>query len=170
MTAETVLQLLGSCVVISPCLLVAVLGIAALLRQPLSEEAVSRWMYGTVGVGLLAAVAVMGWMLATGLRAVTVDAGHPVVIPEQHFHFHLEFLFDRLSVPFVTLSFVLCGTIGAFTNRYLHRESGYGRFYMFYALFFLGVVWTSLAGTIEVLFLGWELVGLSSALLVAFFH
>ena len=28
----------------------------------------------------------------------------------------------------------------------------------------------SLAGTIEVLFLGWELVGLSSALLVAYFH
>jgi NAD(P)H-quinone oxidoreductase subunit 5 len=32
------------------------------------------------------------------------------------------------------------------------------------------MVVTSLAGTIEVLFLGWELVGLSSALLVAFFH
>ena len=34
----------------------------------------------------------------------------------------------------------------------------------------LGMVVTSLAGTIETLFAGWELVGLSSALLVAFFH
>ena len=32
------------------------------------------------------------------------------------------------------------------------------------------MVVASLAGTIETLFLGWELVGLSSALLVAFFH
>src|SRR5262245_8973669 len=32
------------------------------------------------------------------------------------------------------------------------------------------MVVTSLAGTIETLFFGWELVGLSSALLVAFFH
>jgi NAD(P)H-quinone oxidoreductase subunit 5 len=41
---------------------------------------------------------------------------------------------------------------------------------MCYALFTLGMVVTSVAGTIEVLFFGWEFVGLSSALLVAFFH
>ena len=37
-------------------------------------------------------------------------------------------------------------------------------------MFVLGMVVTSLAGTIETLFAGWELVGLSSALLVAFFQ
>jgi NADH-quinone oxidoreductase subunit L len=41
---------------------------------------------------------------------------------------------------------------------------------MLYALFVLGMAVTSLAGTIETLFVGWELVGLSSALLVAFFQ
>src|SRR5438270_4097729 len=34
----------------------------------------------------------------------------------------------------------------------------------------LGMVVTSLAGTIETLFAGWELVGLSSAMLVAFYQ
>ena len=34
----------------------------------------------------------------------------------------------------------------------------------------MGIVIASLAGTIETLFSGWELVGLSSALLVAFYH
>ena len=82
----------------------------------------------------------------------------------------MKFVFDRLSVPFVILSFVLCGTIGAFATRYMHREPGYNRFFVLYALFLLGMVLTSLAGTIETLFAGWELVGLSSALLVAFFH
>ena len=87
-----------------------------------------------------------------------------------HYHFSVKFVFDRLSVPFVILSFVLCGTIGAFASRYLHREPGFNRFFVLYALFVLGMVLTSLAGTIETLFAGWELVGLSSALLVAFFQ
>jgi NAD(P)H-quinone oxidoreductase subunit 5 len=52
----------------------------------------------------------------------------------------------------------------------MHREPGYNRFFTLLAVFILGMVLTCLAGTIETLFLGWELVGLSSALLVAFFH
>src|SRR5207253_1796235 len=75
-----------------------------------------------------------------------------------------------LSVPFAILSYALSGTIGAFASRYLHRERGFNRFFMFYTLFLLGMVVTSLAGTIETLFAGWELVGLSSALLVAYFQ
>ncbi len=50
----------------------------------------------------------------------------------------------------------------------MHRERGYNRFFVLYAIFVLGMVVTSLAGTIETLFAGWELVGLSSALLVAY--
>lgn len=87
-----------------------------------------------------------------------------------HFHFSVKLLFDRLSLPFVILTFVLCGTIGAFASKYLHREPGFNRFFLLYAVFVLGMVTTALAGTIETLFAGWELVGLSSALLVAFFH
>ena len=82
-----------------------------------------------------------------------------------HFHFSLKFVFDRLRCRSSILSFVLCGTIGAFATRYLHREPGFNRFFVLYALFVLGMVVTSLAGTIETLFAGWELVGLSSALL-----
>jgi NAD(P)H-quinone oxidoreductase subunit 5 len=107
-------------------------------------------------------------MLITCERHESVELGHWVVIPD--YHFSVKFLFDRLSVPFAILSFVLCGTIGTFATRYLHREPGYNRFFVFFSLFVLGMVMTSLAGTIETLFTGWELVGLSSALLVAFFH
>ncbi len=49
-------------------------------------------------------------------------------------------------------------------------SAGFNRFFVLYAIFVLGMVVTSLAGTIETLFAGWELVGLSSALLVAFFQ
>lgn len=86
------------------------------------------------------------------------------------YHFAVKFVFDRLSVPFAIMTFSLCGVVGAFAFRYLHREPGYDRFFLLYAFFVLGMVMTSLAGTIETLFSGWELVGLSSAMLVAFYQ
>ena len=95
--------------------------------------------------------------------------GDWVAIPHLY-HFSVKFDFDRLSVPFAILSFVLSGTIGAFATKYMHRERGFNRFFVLYSLFVLGMEVTSLAGTIETLFAGWELVGLSSALLVAFFQ
>jgi NAD(P)H-quinone oxidoreductase subunit 5 len=52
----------------------------------------------------------------------------------------------------------------------MHRESGFNRFFFLFAVFLAGMVTASLADTIETLFVGWELVGLSSALLVAYFH
>ena len=170
MNISLVFQFLGIAVVASPAALVALLGLPPLLGQPLSEQTANRYTYASTVIGLLAAITILGMMLALDTRHVPIELGNWVVIPQQHFHFHLKFVFDRLSVPFVILSFLLCGTVGAFTSRYLHREPGFGRFYVCYSFFALGMIVTSLAGTIEVLFLGWELVGLSSAMLVAFFH
>jgi NADH-quinone oxidoreductase subunit L len=170
MTAETIFYSLGLCVVASPAVLLAVLGLTSLAGRPLGERSIARVTEASVMIGLLALLGILGMMLAVDTRRVPIELGNWVVIPEQHFHFHLKFVFDRLSVPFAILSFVLCGVIGAFTSRYLHREPGYGRFFLLYAVFLLGMIVSSLAGTIETLFFGWELVGLSSALLVAFFH
>jgi NAD(P)H-quinone oxidoreductase subunit 5 len=60
--------------------------------------------------------------------------------------------------------------VSAFSNRYLHRESGYNRYFVLLALFVAGMLLVALAGNVEVLFIGWEFLGFSSALLVAFFH
>lgn len=170
MDVSTLSNIFGITVVACPVVLVAVLGLTSLIGRPPGERQTDGWIYFSTVIGLLAAVAMLVTMLATGMRHVTVELGNWVVIPEQEFHFHVKLLFDRLSVPFAILSYLLCGTVGAFTSRYLHRESGYARFYVCYSFFTLGMVLTSVAGTIEVLFLGWELVGLSSALLVAYFH
>lgn len=170
MNLELVYQILGIITIASPFLLLAILGVPALAGFKLSESSIARLIYCAVVCGLLSAMAVLIAMLLSGDRHVPIELGNWVNLPEQHFHFHLKFVFDRLSVPFVILTFLLCGTIGAFTTRYLHREPGFLRFYIAYAMFMMGMVFAILAGTIEVLFFGWELVGLSSALLIAFFH
>ncbi|GAA5508561.1 proton-conducting transporter membrane subunit [Novipirellula caenicola] len=169
---ETVFQTLGTAVVASPTILLATLGLAALIDRPFSETSVSRLTQAAVLFSLLPAIGILVLMLAVGTRYVPVEIGDWVAIEDVDldFHFHLKFVFDRLSIPFLILSCVLCGVVGAFTRRYLHREQGYGRFFLYYAVFYCGMVISSLAGTIETLFVGWEMVGLSSALLVAYFH
>ncbi len=168
--AHSVLYVLGVVVLVAPATLVAVIGLTTLLGRRPSETTINRWTYASIVTGLLVSLGIVVLMIVLDVRQVVIELGNWVIIPEQHFHFHLKLVFDRLSVPFVILSFLLCGTVGAFTSRYLHREPGFVRFYVCYSIFTLGMVASSLAGTIEVLFFGWELVGLSSALLVAYFH
>ncbi len=169
MIYESLFTILGVVVVASSLILTIVLGLSSLVDWKLPEETIARLVFATIVSGLLAATLVLFLMLATGTRHVVIDGGDWVAIPHRY-HFSIKFVFDRLSVPFAILSFVLSGTIGAFASKYMHRERGFNRFFMLYSLFVLGMVVTALSGTIETLFAGWELVGLSSALLVAFFQ
>ena len=191
---------LGFVVVLAPALLVAILGVVSLLGCPLPERVIGRLVQSTIVVGLLASLAILGLMLSHGERHVPVELGEWVhfgqadgdqvddddddmaaadgdapidpasVNVAKSYHFSIKFVFDRLSVPLTILTFVLCGTIGAFANRYMHRERGFSRFFVLYSFFVLGMIVTALAGNIETLFAGWELVGLSSAILVAFYQ
>lgn len=170
MDLELLYRVAGIAVPLCPIALLALIGIPLLLGARISERFVAQSVQATVLVGLGGAVTVLVLMLLTGDRHVPIELGHWIELPEQQFHFHIKLIFDRLSIPFAILTYLLCGTIGAFTSRYLHREPGYNRFYVSYALFMSGMVFATLAGTIELLFFGWELVGLSSALLIAFFH
>jgi NADH-quinone oxidoreductase subunit L len=158
----------GLIVLLAPILLLTVLGTGSLIGRPLTEHAISRFVRLSMAIGLVAALGVFAMMLFAGERNITVLSVEWIDVP--HYHFLVKFIFDWLSIPLVILTFLLCGTIGSFATRYMHREPGFGRFFSLLSVFILGMVLTCLAGTVETLFLGWELVGLSSALLVAFFH
>ncbi len=174
MNLNDLLYWLGITVVAAPLTMVAILGGGALLARKFSELFISRVVQCCVVLGFIAALVILAMMLANDIRHVPVSLGNLVHLHgldgDPGYHFAIKFIFDRLSVPFAILSFLLCGTIGAFATRYMHREGGFNRFFTLFAIFALGMIVTSLAGTIETLFVGWELVGLSSAMLVAFFH
>lgn len=170
MELSSFFQLFGTTVVAAPALLLAVLGLPLLVGISWSERLTARWTQLAVIVGLCSSVAILLLMLSRGIRDVPVELGDWFALPKERCHFHVSIVFDRLSVPFAILTFVLVGTVGAFASRYLHRERGYHRFFLLNAMFLFGMVVASVADTIETLFLGWELVGLASALLVAYFH
>jgi len=173
------IRLLGLVVLCAPVLLMALMGISSLIGRKLSEPMTAKIFQAAFSIGFIASLAILGLMLANNEEHVVIELGNWVAIDSHtsahssshaHYHFVVKIVFDRLSVPFAILTYMLCGTIGTFAVKYMHREVGYNRFFTLYALFVLGMVMTSLAGTIETLFTGWEMVGLSSALLIAFFH
>lgn len=163
-----VIYWLGVVTVAAPAAATLVLAVVLLFGRP-PEGFTHRLLQCGNVAGLAAVMAAFGVMLVSGERDVTVNLGTWVHVPPSY-HFQLEFLFDRLSVPFAALVLLLCGVIGAFAARYMHREPGYHRFFLLFALFATGMTAAALAGSVETLFAGWELVGLSSVLLIGFFH
>ncbi|MCZ7582556.1 MAG: proton-conducting transporter membrane subunit [Deltaproteobacteria bacterium] len=144
------------------------LGAAALFRVALSEEAVGRMTRVAFLASFLCYAAAAAAMVSSGRHVVVIHAGDWFSLPG--YRFAVDLLLDRLAVPFALFSTALTGVVGAFARRYVHRESGFNRFFTLLALFATGMNLIVLAGSIELAFAGWELVGLSSALLIAFFH
>jgi NADH-quinone oxidoreductase subunit L len=152
----------------APATLFALLGVASLVNHPLPE----RWT-GPLAAGamLTACAALSVALLVYGtVRTATMLISYGAWSTSHEGGIAIEFLVDRLSLGFAALSAAIAGVVSAFSNRYLHRESGYNRYFVLLAMFVTGMLLVALAGNVEVLFIGWEFVGLSSALLVAFFH
>lgn len=102
--------------------------------------------------------------------------GAPLDVRLGHFYragdygFELLFLYDGLSVPVALLSSVLLLATSRFSENYLHREPGFLRFFALMLTFAAGILLLVLGGGYDLLFAGWEIVGLTSVLLVGFFH
>ncbi len=86
------------------------------------------------------------------------------------YHFPLVLMADRLSLPFLAMTVVLSGLIGQFSATYLHRERGFLRFFLLLHLFAFGSLLAFAAGSFDLLVGGWEIVGITSVLLIAFFQ
>jgi NADH:ubiquinone oxidoreductase subunit 5 (subunit L)/multisubunit Na+/H+ antiporter MnhA subunit len=153
---------------VAPLLAFLAIALPAWAGKPLPEWAPSGLAAAASCTGTLAALAAFAGMLAQGLAEVRTPLGAWFSLAG--YEFRWELVLDRLSLPFAALGIVLVGLIGAFSARYLHKEPGFTRFYMLLMLFALGVETVSLAGSLDLTILGWEVVGLTSALLIAFFN
>lgn len=87
-----------------------------------------------------------------------------------NYAFPITLLADSLSLPLLALTTVLVGVVASFSRRYLHREHGYLRFFILLNLFGFAALLAFSAGSVDLLVCGWELVGLTSVLLIAFFQ
>lgn len=169
MTApERIVEIAITLALASPAVLLLMLGIGSLPRRPLAER--------HVALMTSAAVVTMIGALAIALATYVFAALEPQTWTAREWFsttggaLQLDLLVDGWGLTFAFVAAVICGTVSAFSYRYLHRERGFVRYFILYACFVLGVQLVALAGSIEVLFAGWELLGLSSSMLIAFFH
>lgn len=86
------------------------------------------------------------------------------------YSFPLVLLIDGLAAAMSAFVALMLVTTARFSVHYLHREPGFTRFFLLMLCFGAGMQLMVLAGSVELLFIGWEMVGLTSVLLVAFFH
>ena len=160
---ETVLTV----IVIAPGAIFLGLALCWLLGWTPPERFVAR----LTGVVFSVMVAASGWlvamMLSLGVSSVRVSMGE--WFRSGSYYFPLALLADQLSIPMLVLTTILAGLVGGFSVRYLHRERGFFRFFMLLHLFVFGSLMLFMAGSYDLLLFGWELVGVSSVLLIAFF-
>ncbi len=163
MTMDLLLALL----VIAPGAVFAALSLAWLLGWTCGEKLLARLTAFVYSAEVIAAAAIGAHMWISGQTAVRTPVW-------QWFHagsyeFELSLVADHLSWPLLQLTTVLVGLVGVFSVRYLHRDRGYFRFFLLLHLFAFGALLVLTAGTFDLLLGGWELAGISSVLLIAFF-
>lgn len=141
---------------------------ASLLLPNRRESALSILSYTTAGLQL-ALVLFYGFFW---LR----DGSNPTQFKElsvyssENYEFFIDFLVDKLTLVFAFLGASLSFLITIYSRYYLHREEGYKRFFNTILFFNLGYTLIVFSGNMETLFIGWEILGVSSFLLIAFYR
>lgn len=79
-----------------------------------------------------------------------------------------SFLYDPLSVLMTLVVTGVGSLIHAYSIGYMHGDERYGRFFAYMNLFLFSMLTLVTGSNFAVLFVGWELVGLSSYLLISF--
>jgi len=153
-------------VVVAPGVIFGLFSLLWLLDWVPSERLMSS-ITGVTFSASTAGVAALIWKIGSASN-VSVSLGNWFAVG--NYHFPLVLMVDRLSVPFVALAAVLSGLIGQFSATYLHRESGFLRFFLLLHLFAFGSLLAFAAGSFDLLAAGWEIVGITSVLLIGFFH
>jgi NADH:ubiquinone oxidoreductase subunit 5 (subunit L)/multisubunit Na+/H+ antiporter MnhA subunit len=155
-------------VVLAPGAVFGIIATLWLLGWAPSERIMSRLTAATFLECILGLTFIFFKLAFTGDKSVVVTFGNWFTVHD--YHFPLVLMADRLSLPFLALTAVLSGLIGTFSATYLHRESGFLRFFLLLHLFSFGSLVAFAAGSFDLLVGGWELVGITSVLLIAFFH
>lgn len=79
----------------------------------------------------------------------------------------LNFTVQRGWIFFFTS--ILFGIVAHFSCNYLHKDQGFGKFFLNYIIFGLGLFSFIFGNDIFVMFAGWEFIGVSSVFLIGFY-
>lgn len=117
---------------------------------------------------LLASVLFAAWW---GLNGGDILQYHVLTLYQSdHFLFAVQFYYDEVTMVFSIVGAILFFLVATFSKYYMHRDEGYKRFFNTILLFATGYNLIIFSGNFETLFIGWEIKGLCSFLLIAFYR
>ena len=133
-----------------------------------NEKLISGIAFGTVFIQFVGLVVFIGFWIFNGSEDLNLK--EITLLKTEHYEFFIDFYFDKIGAVYLFVGALLTSMITTYSRYYLHREKGYKRFFNTVLFFFFGYNLAILAGNFETLFIGWEIIGISSFLLIAFYR
>lgn len=132
------------------------------------ETAIASIAITTATIHLLGIITfVLFWLLN---NHPTLDIKHMVLFKTGNVEIFIDYYLDKITVVFALIGSVLTFLVTIFSRYYLHREEGFKRFFNTILLFFLSYNLVIFSGNFETLFIGWDILGFCSFLLIAFYR
>ena len=134
---------------------------------------------GLIGTCSLGLVAILSYITAFQyFTADRVNDIHQAIIPfnftwlplTDTLHFDLGILLDPISVIMLIVISTVSLMVHIYSFGYMHGEKGFQRYYAFLSLFTMSMLGLVVATNIFQMYMFWELVGVSSYLLIGFYY
>jgi NADH:ubiquinone oxidoreductase subunit 5 (subunit L)/multisubunit Na+/H+ antiporter MnhA subunit len=141
--------------------------IVSLFFSNKNENAIAATVILTVGIqffGLL--FFIFSWV---GNGCPILDIKHFTFYKEGNIEIFIDLFFDKITAVFAAVGFLITFLVAIFSRFYLHRDSGYKRFFSTLLLFFFAYSIVIFSGNFETLFIGWEFLGIGSFILIIFY-
>lgn len=158
----------------SNSLLIAIIGLPLIsflltLILPKSKETwISRVAFVSVVINFVLICILVGvWMYA---GSPVLNYREVVIYRSEHYEFLIDFMFNHVTAVYLVVGAFVTLIITRYSSYYMHLEAGYKRFFNTILFFYLGYNFTIVSGNFETLFIGWEILGFSSFLLIAFYR
>ena len=148
--------------------------ILALCGMKMSHKA--SGLLGTTSLGL---VTVLSYLTAFSYFTAdrTADGTYATVVPYNttwlplgQLHFDMGILLDPISVMMLIVISTVSLMVHIYSFGYMHGEKGFQRYYAFLSLFTMSMLGLVVATNIFQMYMFWELVGVSSYLLIGFYY
>ena len=159
-------------------ILILTLPLVTFLVLGLAGEKFKPAVAGIIGTTVLAVIAFLSWF--TAINYFTGSPGEPYQAIEpvnylwlsftDKLQIHLGILLDPLSVMMLVVITTVSLMVHIYSLGYMKGERGFQRYYSFLSLFTFSMLGLVVATNIFQMYIFWELVGVSSYLLIGFYY
>lgn len=161
-------------------ILILILPFLSFLILGLAGMRMKNGLAGAIGTASLAAVALLSYLTAFNYFAGgrTAEGIYPTLMPYNFewlpfttdLHINMGIMLDPISIMMLVVISTVSLMVHIYSFGYMKGEKGFQRYYAFLSLFTMSMLGLVVATNIFQMYVFWELVGVSSYLLIGFYY